>query len=123
MNTNHFSNAGVWRKAAAGLRARLDIDYRNHAMLCDPWARAAHCMVQGWRNIASQGRLDYVPQPRRRLNTWNETAQSMKASLDGRARTRLLDNTTWRFWANHLPRVNLRYVRKSLREAFPSKVQ
>ena len=67
MTTNDLNAIDAWQKAAADLKTRLDADYRNHAMLCDPWARAAHSMVQGWRIIASQGRLDYVPQPRRRF--------------------------------------------------------
>jgi hypothetical protein len=104
-----------WRKAAGGLKARLDTDHRNQRMLCDPWSRAAHCMVQGWRNIVSQGRLGYVPRPRRRISTWQEAAASMKVSLASRKQSRLLDTTTWQFWANHLPRVKLRYIPKAKR--------
>ena len=119
MKAHRLYDVGTWREAAVGLRARLYADYRNHAMLYDPWARAAHSMVQGWRIIASQGRLDYVPQPRRRTNTWKEAAHTMKHLLNTRRRQRLLDSTTWRFWANHLPQVHLRYVRKAFREGLP----
>lgn len=105
-----------WHKAASNLKFRLDADHRNHQMLCDPWARAAHCMAQGWRNIASQGRLDYVPKPPRRISTWHEAATHMKSSLYARMKSRLLDTTTWRFWAKHLPRVQLRYIPKSNRK-------
>jgi hypothetical protein len=108
MNTNQC--ATTWKHAAAELKARLDVDHRNHRILADPWSRAAHCMVQGWRNIASQGRLAHVPHPQRRFTTWIEAAQSMKVSLNGRARSRRLNPTTWRFWAGHLPRVELRYI-------------
>lgn len=102
----------AWRKAASGLKARLDADYRNHKMLCNPWWRAAHSMAQGWRNIASQGRLGYVPQPQRSPTTWDEAARTMKASLNGRKQSRLLDQTTWKFWAAHVPKVELRYIPK-----------
>jgi hypothetical protein len=105
-----------WSNAASGLKARLETDYRNHRMLCDPWSRAAHCMVQGWRNIASQGRLDHNPNPGRRNTTWRAAAKTMKASLDVRMKSRLLDTRTWRFWANHLPRVHLRYIPKAKRK-------
>jgi hypothetical protein len=113
MNANHFDHQR-WRRSASGLKARLDTDYRNHRMLCDPWSRAAHCMVQGWRNIASQGRLDHIPNPRRRISTWREAAMDMKASFYNRMKSRLLDTTTWKYWANHLPRVNRRYIPKHL---------
>ena len=115
MNANHLNDVDDWRNAAAGLTARLRADYRNHRMLSDPWARAAHCMVQGWRIVASQGRLDYVPQPRRKLTTWKEAAYSMKCLLNTRRHQRLLDPTTWHFWAGHLPRVELRYIPKARR--------
>jgi hypothetical protein len=48
-----------------------------------------------------------------RISTWCEAATYMKASLYSRMKSRLIDTTTWRFWANHLPRVELRYIRKS----------
>jgi hypothetical protein len=113
MNEQETSNVCVWRKTAASLKKRLDVDHRNHEMLSDPWRRVAHSMVQGWRIIASQGRLGYVPQPRRRLTTWKEAASSMNNLLNIRMRTRLLDNTSWKFWASHVPRVHLRYVKKT----------
>jgi hypothetical protein len=115
MHANDLRNA-KWKKAARRLKARLDVDCRNHTMLVNPWARMAHCMVSGWRNIASQGRLGYVPPVRRLPTTWTEAAVKMKAQLCGRRQSRLLDTTTWRFWANHLSRMNTRYVRKSLRQ-------
>ncbi len=107
----------TWKRAAGHLAMRLGVDHRNHRLLCDPWYRAAHCMVQGWRNIASQGRLSYSPPPQRRLFTWKEAAKSMMASLKGRRQSRLLDQTTWRFWASHIPRVALRYIPKRERRA------
>ena len=104
----------AWRKAVAGLTNRLRADFRNHRMLSDPWARAALSMVQGWRNIESQGRLGYVPQPQERISTWQEAVRTMKQSLYSRKQSRLLDTTTWKFWANHVPRVHLRYIPKHL---------
>jgi hypothetical protein len=115
MKSNHLNHESSWQKAVADLKTRLDIDYRNQVRLRDPWARAAHCMAQTWRIIESQGRLGHIPQPRKRLATWNEAALSMKASLYSRSRSRLLDDTTWQFWAHHVPRVHLRYVKKSER--------
>lgn len=116
MNANE-TDRERWRKAASELASRLGTDYRNHRMLSDPWARTAHCMVQGWRNIASQGRLDYFPQPRRRIATWQDAVANMKSSFHARKQARLLDTTTWHFWANHLPRVQLRYIPKARRNA------
>jgi|GEM_PF-3367983 len=109
--------ATTWAKAAGQLKARLDTDYRNHQRLAAPWARAAHSMVQGWRIIVSQGRLDYVLSDRRRPRTWHEATHAMKASLDRRERERLVNPMTWTFWAGHLPNVRLRYVPKRLRRA------
>ena len=123
MQTLDSDDIARWRKAAGQLRNRLQIDYRNHSILCHPWARAAHCMVQGWRNVVSQGRLGYVPEPRMRIATWNEAAQSMRHLLNTRRRQRLLDDTTWRFWAGHLPRVELRSIRKSQRPTCPLAVR
>ncbi|GAB6188153.1 hypothetical protein [Thermopirellula anaerolimosa] len=111
------TRASTWAKAAGKLKACLDVDYRNHQMQAAPWGRAAHSMVQSWRIIASQGRLDYVPSDRRKPRTWHEAAQAMKASLYARKRERLLDPLTWRFWADHLPNVRLRYVPKRMRNA------
>jgi hypothetical protein len=112
MNTNQFQHE-TWRKAAGGLVARLGADYRNHRMLCDPWARAAHSMVQGWRIIASQGRLGYVPPTRKRSFTWKQSASRMKALLDGRLRSRLIDQNSWQFWARQIRPPYVRYIRKS----------
>lgn len=117
MNPNHL-NHEQWRTVASSLRARLNTDYRNHLMLCDAWPRAAHSMIQGWRNIASQGRFDHIRQPRRRNTTWQEAAKSMKASLYTRMKSRLLDTTTWQFWASHVPRVELRYIPKRNRPEY-----
>jgi hypothetical protein len=112
-----------WRKAASELRARFSTDYRNNQMLHDPWSRAAHCMAQSWRNIASQGRLGHIPETGRRNTTWKEAAHHMKGLLNARRSQRLLDTTTWSFWANHLPRVNLRYIRKARRTSLAHRAQ
>src|SRR5262245_63043432 len=39
-----------WQAAAPGLSRRLAVDHRNHLKLADPWSRAAHSMVESWRN-------------------------------------------------------------------------
>jgi hypothetical protein len=108
-----------WAKAAGRLVGKLGADYRNHRTLAAPWPRVAHTIVQLWRNVASQGRLAYTPPPKRRPATWNEAASRMRADLYSRMRSRLLDPSTWPFWASHLPRVNLRYVPKRNRVARP----
>jgi hypothetical protein len=113
--TRHDDERERWQRAVNGLKARFDADHRNHRMLSVPWKRAAHSMVQGWRNITSQGRLGYIPKPRREITQWDEAARSMKASLDARRRTRLKDQSTWQFWAGHLPRVACRYIPKARR--------
>jgi len=112
MHSSDFKH-NEWRKAAAKLKSRLDTDYRNHAMFCDPWKRVAHSMVQGWRNIASQGRLGYIPQTHRSFSTWKPAACQMKSLFDGRWKSRLLNQNTWEFWCSHIPNVALRYIRKS----------
>jgi hypothetical protein len=112
MHSSEF-NHRKWHKAAAKLKARLDTDYRNHAMLCDPWKRVAHSMVQGWRNISSQGRLDYIPQVQKSFSTWKSAACQMKFLFDGRRKSRLLNQNTWEFWCHHIPNVALRYIRKA----------
>lgn len=122
MSPEQFTNTN-WCEAARELRSRFYTDYRNNRMLSDPWSRAAHCMAQAWRNIASQGRLGHVPKTERRNTTWKEAANHMKQLLYSRRRERLLDTTTWSFWANHLPRVNLRYIRKCNRVSLDQPVQ
>ena len=39
MSSKHFRSRDDWRKAASELKSRLDTDFRNHTMLCDPWKR------------------------------------------------------------------------------------
>jgi len=39
----------AWERAAGEMVERLGADRRNARMLADPWSRAAHSMVQGWR--------------------------------------------------------------------------
>lgn len=104
-----------WHRAADRLRGHFGCDFRNNRGRRDPWWCAAHSMVQIWRNIASQGRLGFIPRKKESMTSWNEAANSMKALLNGRRRTRLEDPTTWRYWAGHLPRPQLRYVPKAKR--------
>jgi hypothetical protein len=59
-----------WQKHAGELCSRINVDYRNHQMLADPWLCRARCIVQGWRNIASQGRLDPDLEPKAKVTTW-----------------------------------------------------
>lgn len=110
-----------WADAAAGLTARLGTDYRNHRALARPWSRAAHAIVQTWRTIASQGRLNHTPTPKRRPSAWDDAARRMRANLTARRRCRLTDPNTWRFWAAHLPKVHLRYVPKRQRGDRPGR--
>ena len=39
----------AWQRSVSGLISRLCTDGHNAQLLGDPWSRAAHCMVQGWR--------------------------------------------------------------------------
>jgi hypothetical protein len=110
-----LSNVKRWRKEASSLIARLNADYRNHRMLCDPWRRAVHSMIQGWRNIESQGRLGYRPATRRSPTTWTEAVNEIKASLDAKKQSRLLDQTTWQFWARQIRPPSTRYIPKRWR--------
>ncbi len=100
----------AWEHKARNLCCRIGTDYRNHRMLADPWANRAHIIVQGWRNIASQGRLNPNLQSKTKVMTWKQSAERMRTRIHSRRRSRLLDRTTWRYWANHLPQVNLRYI-------------
>lgn len=106
----------VWNQKAQNLCCRIRADYRNHQMLADPWSNRAHIIVQGWRNIASQGRLNPNLQPKTKVTTWNQSAERMRTRIHSRRQSRMLDKSTWRYWASHLSQVNLRYIPKRKRK-------
>ncbi|MCO8122544.1 hypothetical protein NHH03_12425 [Stieleria sp. TO1_6] len=106
----------AWEQIADNLCSRIRADFRNHQMFADPWSKRANIIVQGWRNIASQGRLDPNLQPKTKVTTWKQSADRMRMRIHSRRQSRLLDKTTWRYWANHLSQVKLRYIPKRNRE-------
>ncbi len=106
----------TWNQKARNLCNRIGADYRNHRMLADPWSNRAHIIVQSWRNIASQGRLNPNLQPKTNVTTWKQSAERMRMRIHSRRRSRMLDKSTWRYWASHLPQVNLRYIPKRKRK-------
>ena len=105
----------TWQRRAGDLCSRLNADHRNHILLADPWSYRAHIMVQGWRIIASQGRLNPKLLTQSKATTWKQSAERMRNRIHSRKQSRLLDKTTWNYWANHLPQFNLRYVPKHKR--------
>lgn len=92
-----------WQRRAGNLCSRLNADHRNHVLLADPWSYRAHIIVQSWRIIASQGRLNPNLQPKTKVTTWKQSAERMKTRIQARRMSRLLDKTTWNYWANHVP--------------------
>ena len=105
----------TWQRRAGDLCSRLNADHRNHILLADPWSYRAHIIVQGWRIIASQGRLNPKLRTQSKATTWKQSAERMRSRIHSRKQSRLLDKTTWNYWANHLPQFNLRYVPKHKR--------
>ena len=107
----------LWQRQAGNLCSRLNADHRNHVLLDDPWSYRAHIIVQSWRIIASQGRLNPNLGKKTKVTTWKKAAERMRSRINSRRQSRLLDKTTWNYWANHLPQFNLRYVPKRNRKS------
>ncbi|MEX0718368.1 MAG: hypothetical protein WD066_17365 [Planctomycetaceae bacterium] len=111
MNAKHFQPER-WRAAAGALVARLGVDYRNHRMLQDPWSRAAHSMVQGWRIRLSRppakGTGRRTPRP-----TWRVFAR-LAAGIAA-TRAHYARKSDWHLWANRRVTGGSRYIPKSRR--------
>lgn len=104
-----------WQRRAGDLCSRINADHRNHLLLNDPWSYRAHIIVQSWRIRASQGNLNPNLEKKTKATTWKQSAERMRNRIHSRRQSRLRDKTTWSYWANHLPQINLRYVPKRKR--------
>jgi len=102
----------AWERAAGEMVERLGADRRNARMLADPWSRAAHSIVQGWRIRLSRPpaneRTRTLPRP-----TWEAWAR-LERELLARRVTRATC-TPWRRWASARVVPPRRYVRKCKR--------
>ncbi|MBL9147408.1 MAG: hypothetical protein JNM94_01810 [Phycisphaerae bacterium] len=79
-------------------------------MLADPWSRAAHCMVQGWRIRLSLpiGPKRRHPQPRPTWEAFARLAVGIASRTAGRA-----SSTAWHRWATARVTPTRRYVPKA----------
>lgn len=101
--------SNAWRAAATAMVVALGSDRRNARIFADPWSRAAHTMVTGWRIRLSQrppsgGRIS--PKP-----TWRAFAQAAVCIRNSMAQQAGID--PWRRWAASRVRPPLRYVRQA----------
>ena len=99
----------AWRRSVPQLVSRLKTDRHNALMLADPWSRAAHSMVQGWRIRLSRppakGSARRLARP-----TWAEFARlavSTAATKANHAR-----ESDWHLWASRRVSGGSRYVPK-----------
>ncbi len=104
--------ADAWKARASELVSRLRTDHHNGLMLRDPWSRAAHCMVQGWRIRLSRppakGNARATPRP-----TWRVFARlavGIAATRANHAR-----RSDWHLWATRRVSAGSRYVPKRKR--------
>ncbi len=101
-----------WRSMASELANRLRTDWRNGRMLSDPWSRAAHSMVQGWRIRLSRP-------PARRQATWAAPttwkAFASRALVTLAAKVRPANQSPWRRWAGNRVSPGSRYIPKAKR--------
>jgi len=101
-----------WRRAAGRMASRLKIDLGNGRMLHDPWSRAAHSMVQGWRIRLSRppakGNRRVAPRP-----TWKTFAQRGVGVLAPKKNHAA--KCQWKLWANRRVTAGSRYISKSKR--------
>lgn len=105
-------NRTAWRRAAARMGLALGADARNARMLADPWSRAAHCMVQGWRIRLSQPptKERVRTRPRPTWEVWVGMEAQLIATKVGRVR-----HDAWRRWASARVISPRRYIPKSRR--------
>jgi hypothetical protein len=103
----------AWQRSVSGLISRLCTDGHNAQLLGDPWSRAAHCMVQGWRIRMSRppAKGDSPMAPRR---TWRDFARrgvGILASKRHRA-----NKSDWERWAMNRTIAGSRYIPKARRQ-------
>lgn len=102
----------AWQRAAREMVTRMGADRRNARMLADPWSRAAHSMVQGWRIRLSQppAKERVRTRPRPTWGAWAGMEAQMIATKVGHSR-----RTAWHRWASARVTSPRRYIRKSKR--------
>ena len=110
--TSRKRSANVWRASAGDLAMRLRVDRANGLMLANPWSRAAHCMVAGWRIRLSQPPLKGTVRTAARP-TWKVFARLAVRIVAGKAiHARRSD---WHLWATRRVSGGIRYIPKSKR--------
>jgi len=102
-----------WRRSASGLISRLCTDRHNARILGNPWSRAAHSMVQGWRIRLSRppakGNSRVTARP-----TWRvfaRLASGIAATKANHAR-----RSDWHLWATRRVTAGSRYIPKGKRQ-------
>jgi hypothetical protein len=102
----------AWLRPAARMVQVFRADLRNARMLADPWSRAVHCMVNGWRI-----RLCHPPSGTRHGARWRPTWEVFVAlavkDVGMTARREMHD--PWRRWASFRTTAPRRYIPKRKR--------
>jgi hypothetical protein len=97
----------AWQRAAGQMIRRWSADLYNGRMLREPWSRAAHTMVQGWRIRLSRppakGNARVAPRP-----TWKVFAQRGAGILASKRHHAL--RTDWHLWASRRRAPGSRYI-------------
>jgi len=101
-----------WQKCATLLVWRLKTDRRNALILNDPWSRAIHSMVNGWRIRLSRppakGNTKESPRP-----TWLVFVRlGIGILLSKKSHARRSD---WKLWATRRVSGGQRYIPKAKR--------
>ena len=103
----------AWRRSAGALVSRLRTDRHNSQLLRDPWSRAAHSMVNGWRIRLSRppakGNARVAPRP-----TWKEFARRGVGILA--SKRHYARKSDWRRWAQNRTTAGSRYIPKRERQ-------
>ncbi|NLW84467.1 MAG: hypothetical protein GXY41_08735 [Phycisphaerae bacterium] len=101
-----------WQKSAAPLVSRLKTDRRNALILEDPWSRAIHSMVNGWRIRLSRppakGNAKESPRP-----TWLVFARRGVGILISKKNH--ANQSDWKLWATRRMTAGSRYIPKAKR--------
>lgn len=103
----------AWQRSVNGLISRLRTDRRNARILGDPWSRAAHSMVQGWRirlsRSPAKGNSRVIARP-----TWRvfaRLAMGIATTKANHAR-----RSDWHLWATRRVTAGSRYIPKRTRK-------
>ena len=101
-----------WQRCANQLVNLLKADLRNGLMLKDPWSRAAHSMLNGWRIRLSRppakGNVKQTPRP-----TWLVFARLGVGILA--TKKNHANRNDWKLWASRRVTAGSRYIPKSKR--------